>query len=202
MIVLGIDPGTATTGWGVVEYQKSPARQASPGEAGGKVKSKKTDGNSKPKNSSQKKLKLVEFGCILTNPEEDMPKRLLVLRRELKRVLQKYSPDGLVVEKLFFGVNSRTAMAVGQARGVVMLAAAEAKVPLYEYTGLEVKLEVANHGRSDKKTVQTAVKRHLGVTNLRKPKDQQGKEVNRFRDDAYDAVAAALCHLSKQNLLS
>ena len=107
----------------------------------------------------------------------------------------------MVVERLFFGANARTAIAVGQARGVVMLTAAESKTPFYEYTGLEVKLEVANHGRSDKKTVQEAVRRVLGVKDLPKPKDQKGVEVNRFRDDAYDAIAVALCHLSKQNLL-
>lgn len=189
MIIIGIDPGTATTGWGVIEYKKS------------KGKSKKTTGNSRPEKLNQKELKLVDFGCILTKPEEEMPKRLLVLRRELSKVLRKYEQAEMIVEKLFFGANSRTAMAVGQARGVVMLVAAENKVPLYEYTGLEVKLEVANHGRSDKKTVQSAVRRLLGVTKLPEPRDQEGKLVNRFRDDAYDAVAIALCHLSKQENL-
>ena len=176
MILIGVDPGTATTGWGVVKIQT--------------VKGKKANG-----------LKLMGFGCILTDPEEEMPKRLLVIRKELKKVLNKYSPSDIIVEKLFFGANARTAIAVGQARGVVMVTAAESKIPLHEYTGLEVKLEVANHGRSDKKTVQTAVRRILGVSDLPKPTDQGGKEVNRFRDDAYDAVAVALCHLSKRNLL-
>jgi len=185
--IIGIDPGTATTGWGVVEHQSQK----------GKLKTLKLNGKKKING-----LKLVELGCILTEPEEEMPNRLLRLRKELAKVLRKYQPEALIAERLFFGINARTAMAVGQARGVVMLAAAEAKVDFYEYTGLEVKLEVANHGRSDKKTVQNAVKRLLGVTNLRKPTDQSGKEVNRFRDDAYDAVAVAICHLSKQKLLS
>src|SRR3989344_6049792 len=187
MIFIGIDPGTATTGWGVVEYNN-------------KIKEKKEETGRK-KSNNKGYLKLLDFGCILTEAGEEMPKRLLVLRRELKKVLQKYKPEGLVVERLFFGANSRTAMAVGQARGVVMLTAAETKTPLFEYTGLEVKLEVANHGRSDKHAVRKAVKRLLGVTNIRIPRDQTGKEINRFRDDAYDAVAAALCHLSKQSLL-
>ncbi|MEX0616875.1 MAG: crossover junction endodeoxyribonuclease RuvC [Candidatus Woykebacteria bacterium] len=180
MIIVGIDPGTATTGWGAVEIK------------GEKLEIKNNKGNG---------LRLLDFGCILTKAEEEMPKRLLILRRELKKVLDKHKPQGLVVEKLFFGVNSRTAMAVGQARGVVMLVAAETKTPFHEYTGLEIKLEVANHGRSDKHAVRKAVKRLLGVTNIRVPRDQDGKQVNRFRDDAYDAVAAALCHLSKQNLM-
>jgi|SRR3989344_7099149 len=179
MIIVGIDPGTATTGWGVVKIKNS------------KSYDKKTNG----------RLNLLDFGCILTDPVEEMPNRLFILRRELRRIISKYEPEGLVVERLFFGANARTAMAVGQARGVVMLTAAESKTPFYEYTGLEVKLEVANHGRSDKVTVQKAVRRILGVSDLPKPKDQSGKEVNRFRDDAYDAVAIALCHLSKQNLL-
>ena len=161
MIIVGIDPGTATTGWGVVKIKNS------------KSYDKKTNG----------RLNLLDFGCILTDPVEEMPNRLFILRRELRRIISKYEPEGLVVERLFFGANARTAMA------------------FYEYTGLEVKLEVANHGRSDKVTVQKAVRRILGVSDLPKPKDQSGKEVNRFRDDAYDAVAIALCHLSKQNLL-
>lgn len=183
MILLGIDPGTATTGWGVIKISALPS------------------GKQKPKGKKANGLRFLEFGCILTDPEEEMPKRLLVLSRELKKVVNKYQPEAFIVERLFFGANARTAIAVGQARGVVMLTAAESKTSFHEYTGLEVKLEVANHGRADKKTVQTAVKRILGVSELPKPKDQGGKEVNRFRDDAYDAVAVALCHLSKQNLL-
>ena len=179
MILLGIDPGTATTGWGVVNLKR------------GKTNNRGVAG----------RLEFLDFGCILTSPEEEMPNRLYILKKELKKVLGKYKPEGMVVERLFFGANARTAMAVGQARGVVMLTAAESKTPFYEYTGLEVKLEVANHGRSDKKTVQEAVRRVLGVKDLPKPKDQKGVEVNRFRDDAYDAIAVALCHLSKQNLL-
>ena len=194
MIIIGIDPGTATTGWGAVEYQVAGNMVQGSG------KNRKAT-NQVPRTKHNGSVKLVDFGCILTEAGEEMPKRLLILRKELKKILQKYQPDGLIVEKLFFGVNSRTAMAVGQARGVVMLTAAETKTPLFEYTGLEVKLEVANHGRSDKHAVRKAVKRLLGVTNIRIPRDQTGKEINLFRDDAYDAVAAALCHLSKQSLL-
>ena len=189
MLFIGIDPGTATTGWGVVKFHKSEEYK------------KEKIVNGKIVRAKKKNISLVDFGCILTDKDEEMPKRLLEIRRELNKVLRKFKPDGLVVERLFFGVNSRTAMAVGQARGVIMLTAAENKVPFFEYTGLEVKLEVANHGRSDKKDVQKAVRRLLGVTNIKKPRDQKGRTVNRFRDDAYDAVAVAICHLSKMKLL-
>ena len=197
MLILGIDPGIATTGWGVVEIQEADQHHTP------RIDRVETDGKA---GSNSKKLngrvKLLEYGCILTQPKDDMPSRLLILREELKRVLNNYKPDWLIAERLFFGVNSKTAMVVGQARGIVMLAAAESKTQFYEYTGLEVKLEVAKHGRSDKKDVQIAVRRLLGVSELPKPKDQTGKEVNRFRDDAYDAVAIALCHLSKTKVLS
>lgn len=179
MIFLGIDPGTATTGWGVVKIQKNNGKSLKPNG----------------------QVKLLEYGCILTDPKDEMPYRLMILRKELRRVLNNYSPDGLIAERIFFGINSKTAMAVGQARGIVMLAAAESKTPFFEYTGLQVKLEVANYGRADKKDVQIAVRRLLKVSELPKPKDQTGKEVNRFRDDAYDAVAIALCHLSKTKVL-
>ena len=179
MILLGIDPGTATTGWGVVKLNKNKAK-------------------SRGVNAG---LEFLGFGCILTSPEDEMPNRLHIINSELNKVLRFYKPEGMVVERLFFGANARTAIAVGQARGVVMLAAAESRTPFYEYTGLEVKLEVAKHGRADKKTVQEAVRRVLGVKDLPKPKNQKGVEVNRFRDDAYDALAIALCHMKKQKLI-
>ena len=186
MLILGIDPGIATTGWGVVEIQETKQPSVKMGNSGKKLK---------------RRVKLLEYGCILTRPEDEMTNRLLILRNELKRVLNKYKPDWLIAERLFFGVNSKTAMVVGQARGIVMLAAAESKTQFFEYTGLEVKLEVAKYGRADKKDVQKHVRGLLGVSELPKPKDQTGREVNRFRDDAYDAVAIALCHLSKTKVL-
>lgn len=169
MKILGIDPGTATTGWGVVEYRKK-------GPNG---------------------FNLVDFGCILTDSNDPMGERLVVLKKSLNKIFKGHDPDCVVIERLFFGSNVTSALTVGQARGVVMLAASENNVPIFEYTGLQVKLTVADHGRADKAAIQKAVRKHLSVRKLPDPTDQGGKVVLRFRDDAYDAVAAALCHIFK-----
>jgi len=156
MIILGIDPGTATTGFGVIE-------------------------------TFSKKVKLVQFGCITTPAGEEMPRRLLKLRKELKRKIKEFKPEVMVIERLFFNTNAKTAMSVGQARGVVMLVAAECKLPVFEYTALEAKLELTGYGRSDKKKVEKAVKRQLRVRRKIKP------------DDAADALAVAICHVKKES---
>lgn len=114
-----------------------------------------------------------------------MPKRLLMLQKELKKVIKNYQPDCLAMEQLFFGVNSKTAMSVGQARGVVMVTAAEKKIPFFEYQGLQVKFTITGYGRSDKKQIQTSVKKYLKMAEKPKP------------DDAADALAVAICHLIK-----
>lgn len=154
MIILGIDPGTATTGFGLIK-------------------------------TSSKKVTLIDFGCIKTPSGEEMPKRLLQLRRELKRLVKEFKPQEMIIERLFFNTNAKTAMTVGQARGVVMLVAAETKVPIFEYTALEAKLELTGYGRSDKKEVEKAVKKHLRIRRKIKP------------DDAADALAVAICHVKK-----
>ncbi len=156
MIILGIDPGTARMGYGVVDFNKKT-----------------------------KAMKLLETNCFITVPELEMPKRLKFIYNSLKDVLKKYSPEVMVVEKLFFNTNVRTAMAVGQARGVVMLAAADSNVLFYEYTALEAKKVVADYGRASKKEMQTAVQNILKL-------DAPIKS-----DDANDAVAMVLCFIKK-----
>lgn len=163
MIILGIDPGTASTGWGV-------------------IKKNKIKENKKKRCSA---YDCIQYGCIKTPMEMIMPKRLLLLKKELKRIIKLYKPDCLVIEKLFFGANSKTAMSVGQARGVVMVTAAELNLPLFEYQGLQVKFTLTGYGRSDKKKIQQSVKKYLGL--LKKPKS----------DDAADALAVAICHTIK-----
>jgi crossover junction endodeoxyribonuclease RuvC len=185
MVILGIDPGTATTGWGAIKLLENSGQQT--------AKNKKSSSQI----SDSCSLKLVDFGCILTDSQDPMGERLLVLKRSLQKVIKEYSPDCMVIERLFFGANSTSALSVGQARGVVLLVARENKLPVHEYTGLEVKLTVANHGRADKKSIQTAVRRHIGIKKLPNVRDQAGREVYRFRDDAFDAVAAAICHVLK-----
>lgn len=172
MLILGIDPGTATTGWGVL----------------------KTEGS-----NGSTKFALRQYGCILTDKEREMQYRLLSLKEGISKLLTTYKPEAMAVEQIYFGVNSRTAIAVGQAIGAIYLAAAEKHVPIFGYTGLTMKLMVAGHGRADKKQVQEAVLKHLGVKELPSVKSQVGKEIFRFRDDAYDALALAICHVLKSS---
>ena len=151
--VLGIDPGTATTGYGLVRLAR--------------------DGG----------LEAVTFGVILTPPKTPAHERLLMLYRDLKELLSLHHPDSCAVEKLFFQRNVSTAIAVGQARGVVLLAMAEAGIDVAEYTPNEVKQAVVGYGSAQKKQVQEMVRTLLGLSEIPKP------------DDAADALAIAITHL-------
>lgn len=151
MIVLGIDPGTATTGYGVV-----------------------TDRDSQPI--------MVAYGAILTPSDQALPDRLITIHTEMLRLIDQYQPEQAAVEQLFFNKNVRTALAVGHARGVVLLALAERQVPIFEYTPLEVKQAVTGNGRADKKQIQEMIKILLELDKIPKP------------DDAADALAIAVCH--------
>ena len=151
MIILGIDPGTARLGYGVVA------------------------GGPEPRAS--------EFGVVETRPDRPMPERLLLLFDRLGELFDVHRPDVVAVEQLFFARNVTTAIAVGQARGVVLLAAARAGVPVVEYTPAEVKQAVVGFGRADKEQMQEMVRLLLGLEHPPHP------------DDAADALAVALCHL-------
>jgi crossover junction endodeoxyribonuclease RuvC len=153
MLVIGIDPGTAITGFGLV--QENP------------------DGS----------LTAVTYGVIQTAADVDMPQRLLELHRALKEILLLYQPESGAVEKLFFQRNVRTALSVGQARGVVLLSLSEQHLPVAEYTPLEVKQAVTGYGGADKNQVQQMVRALLGLDDVPRP------------DDAADALAVAICHL-------
>ena len=157
MIVLGIDPGTATTGWGVVDNKKDT------------------------------ELELVEYGCLETPKEMAMPDRLVMINKLLAHLLQSKKPDIVVIEQLFFGVNSRTAMSVGQARGVVLMTVANLGIPIKEYQGLAVKLLLTGYGRAKKKEIQEVVKNIFKLEKIPKP------------DDAADALGVAICHIYKSN---
>lgn len=153
MLVLGIDPGTATTGYGLV------------------------------RETTQGGVAVVDFGVILTPAGMDPEKRLLLLYNRLMEILFLHRPDQSAVEKLFFQRNVTTALAVGQARGVVLLALAQQAMPVAEYTPLEVKQAVTGYGGAEKLQVQMMVKAILDLDALPKP------------DDAADALAVAVCHL-------
>jgi len=163
MVIFGVDPGTATTGYGVIKNQKS------------KIKNQ---------------IELIDYGCIVTSKEKDMPMRLYLIQKELKSLLRQYKPDCVIVEQLFFGINSKTAMTVGQAKGVVLSTAAGYRLPVFEYQGLHVKHILTGSGRADKKQVQKSVMKYLGKRKLKKP-------VNGYLDDAADALAVAICHAIK-----
>ena len=159
MLVLGIDPGTATTGYGLV-------REAESGPAS------------------------VAYGTIQTPAGAPMPERLRTLYRELQKIIALYRPDSGAVEKLFFQKNVTTAMTVGQARGVALLALAEAGVSVGEYTPRDVKQAVAGYGGADKRQVQQMVRAILNLPEVPRP------------DDAADALAIAICHLHSLKMKS
>ena len=157
MLVLGIDPGTAITGYGLVT--EAP------------------DGS----------LKGIDFGVILTPANTPMPDRLLILFQRLNEIILLHQPDIGAVEKLFFQRNVTTAINVGEARGITLLSFALAKKPVAEYTPLEVKLSICGYGRAEKRQVQRMVQALLGLPDLPQP------------DDVADALAIAICHLSRSS---
>lgn len=150
MKILGIDPGTATTGYGVIENNRG-------------------------------KLKLVEYGCILTAKTKPLDERLAEIYTDLNKIIKKHKPQIIAVESIFFFKNLKTAISVSHARGVVLLCARRNKLRLVEFTPLQVKSSLTGYGKADKKQVQYMVKTLLGLKNIPKP------------DDAADAVAVAIC---------
>ena len=128
-------------------------------------------------------LEAVDFGVISTTPDEPMPQRLQKLFVELKNLLSKHQPESGAVEQLFFQRNVKTAISVGQARGVVLLALVEAGIPVDEYAPTEIKQAIIGYGGADKRQVQDMVKALLGMAERPYP------------DDAADALAVAICHL-------
>ena len=149
MIILGVDPGTAITGYGII-----------------KIKNQK----SKIKNNG-KDLELIDYGCIITKPNIDTSGRLLDLFKRLKRIIKKYKPDMMAVEDIFFFKNLKTAIKVSQARGVILLIGEQAKLSIFEYTPLQVKQSVVGYGRAEKRQVQKMVKILLKLKDIPKSDD-------------------------------
>ena len=173
MIILGIDPGTATTGFGVIKVPDD-------------IMSREFNYD----------IELVDYGNISTSKDDIMTKRLAQLHHGIEGLIEKFKPDLISIELLFFGINHRTAMAVGQARGVIMLSAGLHGVPIHEYTGIQVKLMVAGGGRADKKLVHEGVRKFLG-TNGNSYRELKAKWKGGHADDAIDAVAIAITHVLK-----
>jgi crossover junction endodeoxyribonuclease RuvC len=151
VIVLGIDPGLANTGYGVVE--RRPGR-----------------------------LIALDGGCIRTEPTSAPEQRLATIHTRIAELIAAYTPVAVALEALYFGVNVQSASAVGQARGVIMLAAGQHGLGCHDYTPQQVKGAVCGSGRADKSQVQRMVQRLLGLTELPRP------------DHAADALAVAICH--------
>jgi crossover junction endodeoxyribonuclease RuvC len=149
--ILGIDPGLASTGWGVVE----------------------ADGS---------KLRCMAYGCIATHAHEELAQRLATIHAEVRDVIARYHPSDCAVESVFFGSNAKSAFATGQARGVALLATADARLALGDYSPVQIKNVVVGTGSADKKQVQYMVRVTLGLDHEPQP------------DHAADALAAAITH--------
>jgi len=152
MIIIGIDPGLATIGFGVIQ----------------KV---------------EEKIIPVSYGCIRTSAEKQTSERLLEIYNEIKTLFEKYNPQIVAIEKLFFNKNVTSAMSVSEARGVILLAAQQKQIPLFEYTPAQIKQAITGTGRADKRQMQEMITRLLGLDELPQP------------DDAADGLSIALCHI-------
>jgi crossover junction endodeoxyribonuclease RuvC len=141
MRILGVDPGTATTGYGVLDV---------------------SGGNS---------FEYIGSGIIQTKKDRTMPERLGIIRTDMLCILEEFKPDILVIEQLFFFRNATTVIPVAQARGVILEAASSRAVPVAEYTPMQVKLHLTGHGRADKKLVQFTVAKLLGHDDIIRPDD-------------------------------
>ena len=151
MTVLGIDPGYAIVGYGIVKYQNN-------------------------------RFTPIDYGAVTTRAGIEFSSRLEKIYEEIYDLIQKYKPDAISIEKLFFNTNSTTAIDVAQARGVILLAAKKNNIPYFEYTPLQVKQAVTGYGRAQKPQVMEITRRLLGLEKCPKP------------DDTADALAMAICH--------
>ncbi|UZE93392.1 MAG: crossover junction endodeoxyribonuclease RuvC [Candidatus Nealsonbacteria bacterium] len=154
MIVLGIDPGTANTGYGIVKKAKT--------------------------------LKCLNYNVIHTVPNSNPGERLRIINNKLSKIIKEYKPDVLAIENVYFFKNLKTAIPVSQAKGSILLTAAKKKVPVYEFSPLQVKLAITGNGRADKKEVQKKIKKMLKLKEVPKP------------SHAADALAIAITYLLKE----
>ncbi len=149
--ILGVDPGYAIVGFGVLDY----------------------DGV---------RFTPIEYGAILTEAHTPFPDRLKAIHTDMEFIFEKYAPECMAIEKLYFTSNQKTGIDVAQARGVTVLSAAERSIPIFEYTPLQVKSAVVGYGKAEKKQVMEMTRQLLNLAQIPKP------------DDAADALAIAICH--------
>jgi crossover junction endodeoxyribonuclease RuvC len=157
MIILGIDPGLANTGYGLINYKGD-------------------------------KIELLKYGCIKTLPNTSFAQRLLKISSELDKIIKKYRPEKIAIEQIYFCKNVKTALLVGQARGAVILTAVSSKLPISDFTPLQIKQAITGYGRAEKNQIQQMIKILLKLKNIPKP------------DDAADALAVAICCAHTSNL--
>ena len=156
MVILGIDPGTASTGYGILTINRN--------------------------------IRVTECGCIHTSADIEMPERLKIIYQRVSDLIEQYHPDEVAVEQIYFSKNSKTALSISQARGVIMLSASLAGKKVFDYTPLEIKRAVVGYGRAEKQQVQYMLKDLLHLAKIPSP------------DDAADALAVALCHYYSRKL--
>ncbi len=158
MIIVGFDPGLATLGYGVIRKEK------------------------------RGKPEMLDYGVVLTPKDENLAVRLCMLEKGVKEIIEKYKPDEIAIEELFFSKNVTTGINVAHARGVVLLTCVKECGRIFEYTPLQIKQALTGYGRADKNQIQQMVKTFLGLKAVPKP------------DDAADALAVALTHAQTNKL--
>lgn len=158
MIIVGFDPGLATLGYGVIRKEKG------------------------------RKIEMLDYGIVSTPKEDNLAIRLTKIELGVKQIIEKFKPDEIAIEELFFAKNVKTAIAVAHARGVVLLTAVKECGKIFEYTPLQIKQALTGYGRADKNQIQQMVKMNLGLKCIPRP------------DDAADALAVALCHAQTNKL--
>lgn len=156
MRVIGIDPGTAIVGYGIIDFENS-------------------------------RYSVVDYGVILTSKDLEVEERLEIIYTELNKILEKYKPEYMAIEDLFYFKNNKTVISVAQARGIILLAGKQNNIPLATYTPLQVKIGVTGYGKAEKKQIQLMVQKILNLKEIPKP------------DDAADGLAISLTHINSLN---
>jgi len=157
MIIIGIDPGSVITGYAVIKKNKDC------------------------------RLTVIDFGCIITDKFATTGEKLKKIHKEIEKLIEKYKPNLVCVETLFFFKNLKTVMPVSQTKGVILLAVAQKKIPVCEFTPLQMKMAIAGYGRAEKKQIQEMIKKTVDLSGF------DLKKNNRKKDDAFDALGMAIC---------
>ncbi len=161
MIIIGIDPGSVIVGYSIIKKR--------------------------PTGNPDQCFEVVDFGCIITDKFATTGERLKKIYKEITKLIEKHKPDVMSIENLFFFKNLKTVMPVSQTKGVILLAAAEKKLRIFEFTPLQMKMTIAGYGRAEKKQVQEMIKKTVDIRHF------DLKKNNRKKDDAFDAIGVAIC---------